>query len=237
MNLIKNNWTESDITEFHRYLLTLSKGKEASLFEKKVTKTKLDCIAVSSENITRIVKDIYKGNYFSFIAYFTWNNLSEVYILGKLICHIKNFNIFKNYLYQYALKADSWAITDTLSFKINFDNSYLYFSLARKFIKDKKPFVRRTGLFILFKMISLPFYLDKIFAIIDTFYGEDNYYVNMMLAWLLTELFIKYREITISYLNNHHLNNFVINKMISKCRDSYRVSKKDITYLLSYKII
>lgn len=34
MNLIKNNWTENDIIEFHQYLLTLSKGERASLFEK-----------------------------------------------------------------------------------------------------------------------------------------------------------------------------------------------------------
>lgn len=195
----------------------------------------MDCIAVSSDNIDKIVKEIYKGNYFSFISYFTWNNLSEVYILAKLICRIKNFNFFKKYLYQYAIKVDSWAMTDTLSFKINIDNSYSYFILAKKFIKDKKPFVRRIGLFILFKMISFPFYLNETFTIIDTFYDEDNYYVNMMLAWLLAELFIKRRDATISYLNNHHLNKFVINKMISKCRDSYRVSKVDKTFLLSFK--
>ena len=235
MNLIKNNWTESDIIEFHQYLLTLSKGEKASLIEKNVAKTKLKCIAVSSDNIDKIVKEIYKGNYFSFISYFTWNNLSEVCILGKLICRIKNFNFFKKYLYQYAVKVDSWAMTDTLSFKINIDNSYSYFTLAKKFIKDKKPFARRIGLLILFKMISFPFYLNETFAIIDTFYDEDNYYVNMMLAWLLAELFIKRREATISYLNNHHLNKFVINKMISKCRDSYRVSKEDKTFLLSFK--
>ena len=58
----------------------------------------------------------------------------------------------------------------------------------------------------------------------------------MAQAWLLCELFIKYREETLDYLNNHKLNKFTINKTISKIHDSYRVSKEDKEYLNKYKI-
>ena len=57
----------------------------------------------------------------------------------------------------------------------------------------------------------------------------------MGLAWLLCEMFIKKREETINYLKNNNMNSFVINKMISKCRDSYRVSTADKEFLLSFK--
>jgi hypothetical protein len=78
---------------------------------------------------------------------------------------------------------------------------------------------------------------DKDFNLkkIDKMYDEGHYYINMIIAWLLCESFIKNRDITLTYLKNNNLNDFVINKMISKCRDSYRVSKGDKEMLLQFK--
>ena len=39
-----------------------------------------------------------------------------------------------------------------------------------------------------------------------------------------------------SIVKTHKLNKFTINKGISKCRDSYRVSKEDKELLLKYKV-
>ena len=58
----------------------------------------------------------------------------------------------------------------------------------------------------------------------------------MAVSWLLCELFIHNREETLYYLNNNKLNKFTINKMISKCRDSFRVSDQDKELLLKYKM-
>ena len=47
----------------------------------------------------------------------------------------------------------------------------------------------------------------------DKFKDEKEYYVNMLNAWLVCELFIKRREKTIEFLTNNNLNKF-INYMI-----------------------
>jgi hypothetical protein len=70
---------------------------------------------------------------------------------------------------------------------------------------------------------------------INEFEKETEYYVNMINAWLICELFIKKREETIEFLKDNKLNKFTINKAISKCRDSYRVSKEDKEMLLKFK--
>ena len=59
----------------------------------------------------------------------------------------------------------------------------------------------------------------------------------MMLSWILCESYIRYQEQTIIYLDNNlnYLNDFVINKFISKCRDSYRILDKDKNALIKYK--
>ena len=42
-------------------------------------------------------------------------------------------------------------------------------------------------------------------------------------------------EKTLNYLKDSKLNSFVINKAISKCRDSYRINNEDKKLLLNYK--
>ena len=70
--------------------------------------------------------------------------------------------------------------------------------------------------------------------IIDTLNKEKEYYVNMAVAWLCCELMIKSRKEFLAYLKHHKLNDFTINKAISKCRDSFRVSQEDKEMLLKY---
>ena len=51
----------------------------------------------------------------------------------------------------------------------------------------------------------------------------------------MCELMIKNRNQTLKYLEKHRLNDFTINKTISKCRDSFRVSNEDKELLLKYR--
>ena len=43
------------------------------------------------------------------------------------------------------------------------------------------------------------------------------------------------RDKTLKYLEHNKLNKFTINKAISKCRDSFRISAQDKELLLKYK--
>ena len=113
------------------------------------------------------------------------------------------------------------------------ENEYLY--LVKEYVKSDLTFKRRIGLRILFKFINYDDYFCDIISIIDSLKDEKEYYVNMINAWLLCELFIKRRDETLKYLSDNNLNTWTLNKMISKCRDSYRVSKSDKELLLKYK--
>ena len=64
---------------------------------------------------------------------------------------------------------------------------------------------------------------------------ETEYYVNMACAWLLAECFIKFRNETLHFLEQNTLNDFIVNKGIQKCRDSFRVSDEDKDLLLKFK--
>jgi 3-methyladenine DNA glycosylase AlkD len=133
----------------------------------------------------------------------------------------------------YVKYIDNWSSCDILS--INIKDMDKLFDLALSYTKSNKPFVRRVGFRLFFKFLDNEEYLIKIFDVVDSFYYEEHYYVNMIIAWLLCEAFIKNRKFTLRYLEKRNLNDFVINKTISKCRDSYRVSLEDKKMLLNFK--
>jgi len=233
MNLIKDKWTKQDIEEFNNYLYSL-RNEDKMVWSKNILQTNMDVLALKTKDVKDISKEISKGDYISFLDYMPWNYFENTSINGFLISNIKDFNTMRKYLDIYSSKADNWATCDLLSLDIkgNEDN---YINLLNKYIKSNKPFVRRIGIVILFNYVKDKNYLKDIFKILNSFYDETEYYVNMINAWLICECFIKHRDETIKFLDTNKLNRFTINKAIQKCRDSFRVSKEDKEMLLKYK--
>lgn len=231
--LIKQVWKDTDKLVFDNYLLSL-KNEDKVVWTTKIINTKKPLLAIKTEVLKNIAKEIAKGNFLSFLDL----NLNSYYendvINGNLICKIKDFHKQVEYLDKYVLGIDNWASCDLLSFKIK-GREEEYFALAKKYLKSEKPFVRRVGFKIFFEFLNNGYYVDKILEILNEFYLEEEYYVNMIISWLVCELFIKQREKTIKFLKTNKLNPFQINKAISKCRDSFRVSKKDKEWLLNFR--
>lgn len=234
MNLIKENWSKKDGEEFIKYLESLGNPDKVE-WSKNILNTQMNVLAIKTAVIKDIVKEISKGNFISFLDLELNNYFENTSINGTLITKIKDFNLMKKYLDKYISKIDNWASCDLLSFDVK-GKEEEFFNLSLEYIKNDKPFIRRFGLSILFKLIDNDKYINKIFDIMNRFYKEEHYYVNMMNAWLFCECFVKRRNETVEYLKTHKLNKFTINKGISKCRDSFRVSKEDKDMLISYRV-
>ena len=233
MQLTREHWEKADGEEFSRYLLTLSKGAEKGAWERRIVNTALPAIAVPSAEVDRIVREIWNGNAREFLSLELWENHTQVLIRGKLIGKFKDFDEFKSYALPYARRADTWAATDCIKFSFTKENKPKFFEFALECMQDKAhTFVQRLGLIILLKMSALPEYTDGILRAADSLESEKEYYVNMANAWLIAECFTHFRDKTLAYLTGApHLNKFTINKAISKCRDSYRVSAEDKEFL------
>ena len=233
MELIKEVWDEEAGQQFQEYLKTLGK-KDRVEWTKNNINTQMDVLAVPTQKLREIIKEIAKGDFMSFLNLNLWQYHENTIINAGLIAKIKEFYVLENYLKTYTQKIDNWASCDMFSVNVS-KNEQQFFDLAVSMLVEEKPFVRRMGFNILFKFITNEKYIDKLFSLLNNFNGEKEYYVNMMIAWFVCELFIKQREKTLEFLNTHNLNTFQINKAISKCRDSFRVSEKDKQMLLQYK--
>lgn len=233
MNLRKEHWDNCDIGEYHDYLQSMRGRENERQFEKNIVGTKLDCLAIKSDIVKKIANELFLGNYIEFLSYWPWNNHTETLIIGCILNKLSDFKMFKKYLFKYANYCDNWATCDIIKPKLNQKNREDIYCLAKQYIKNKKPFVRRVGFKILFNFINDK--IDDLLKIFDEYNDENDYYVNMIIAWLICECFIKQREKTLAFLKNNNLNSFALNKSIQKCRESLRVNKDDKLMLLSLK--
>lgn len=233
MSFVKQNWNFTDILQFKEYEKSLKSTLKDCAWEQRIVNTKLECFGKTSFKAKQLAKEIKKGNSLSFIENMKIENHLESLLVGYLICNIKNFNLFSNKLEEYVLTIDNWASCDCLKFsKYNKED---LIKLSYKYLNSKHCFVRRVGVNFWFEIIKNENYVDDCFKFLNCLQNEQEYYVNMCGAWLLAEVFTKYKQKAVEYFKNNTTNNFVINKAISKCRDSFRVSREDKDFLLQFK--
>lgn len=229
----KQIWTKSDIDEFYKHLQSL-KNQERIEWTRKIINTNLPLLAIKAPKLKEIAKQILKGNYISFLEQKPFKFYESIAICGLLITKINDFNNMTKFLFDYTKVVDNWALCDLLKFNIK-SNEQKFMALVTKLLHSNLVFERRIGIIILFEFLQYPNYISNIFKFLSELKQENEYYVNMASAWLVCELFVKQRDLTLDFLKSNALNDFVVNKAVAKCRDSYRVSEQDKQLLLQFK--
>lgn len=233
---IKNiEWNEESYLVFCNYLKSISDNKYRD-FNKKLISSKKKILGIKMPILKRIAKDIYKGDYEKFLKINKNIYYEEVMLRLLIIGNIKSIEELEKYFFKSIDLIDNWALCDTFcsSLKIVKSNKKYFLKIIDKLINSKKDYYIRVGLVLLLDYYVESDYLDLIFNYINKL-DNDSYYVSMAASWLLCEVFIKYQSETLEYLNNNNLNKFIINKMICKIRDSYRVDKEMKDYILKYR--
>lgn len=234
-DLEKEKWNEKEYSKYILYLKSLS-DENYKQFHSKLTTTKYEILGIKVPIQRKIASFINKGDKESFLKYSKNKYYEEVMIKGFVLANIKEKGVLLKYLDDYVSLIDNWAISDSFcnSLKIVNKDKDFWFNYFKEYLKSKEEFKVRVGLIIFLNFYVEEKYLDDIFNLIDEI-NLDKYYVNMGIAWVLCECFIKYRNTTLKYLLKSKINSFTFNKTISKIRDSYRVSKEDKEYLSSLR--
>ena len=228
-------WNKENYNLFINYLISIKDSKYEE-FNHKIIITKYPMLGIKIPKLRSISKEIFKGDYKSFLNIITDNYYELVLIKGLIISYLKDLNELNIYFNSYLDLIDNWALCDTFcnSLKIVNNNKEYFLNIINNLVNSKKEYYIRVGLVLLLNYYVEEQYLDYIFNII-TKTNSNFYYVNMARSWLLCECFTKYSNITLKYLETNTLDKFTINKTISKIKDSYKVSKELKEYVLKYK--
>lgn len=131
----------------------------------------------------------------------------------------------------------SWADCDCVVSSMKFmkkEQEFWYAYCKRWLKRGQNPFSVRFALVALMQYFIQDAFIDEVLSIFTGDYGED-YYIKMAQAWALSVCFVKYRDRTCAVLEQGQMNPWILNKAISKCRESYRVSPEDKAYLKTLK--
>lgn len=207
-------------------------------FNKSLLNDDIKLIGVRTPILKRIAKEISKENYLSFIKQNKHEYYEEIVVHGLVIGYLKlPFEEILKLLDEFLLFNCNWATNDlTVSnLKIFKTNKKLGFNYILKLLKGKS-FDKRFGIVLLLNYYIDDDYIHKIFDLIPKI-KDDNYYVGMSLAWLISIMYIKYPNETLNFLNKKLLDKWTFNKSIQKIRESNRVDSKTKEELKKLKIV
>jgi len=155
--------------------------------------------------------------------------------------HIALINKTKNYdeclaaLENFLPYINSWAVSDGLNPPALKKNKQLLLPKLEQWIRAEAPFTKRVGMLLLMKYFLdddyKPEYLELPASI-----RSDEYYVNMMTAWLFAEALVKQWETALPFIQNKKLAPWTHNKAIQKACESFRVSYEHKEYLKTLRI-
>ncbi len=124
----------------------------------------------------------------------------------------------------------NWAVSDTLKVNALAKHPDNLKAKIYAWVGSKDVYTVRFGL----KVIMDYFLLDNFdLKLLELAAGvhTDEYYINMMVAWLFATALAKQWDATISFLQEGRLDGWVHNKTIQKACESFRVSEEHKAYL------
>lgn len=129
----------------------------------------------------------------------------------------------------------NWAVSDVLSPKAFEKNHDGIIQKIGEWIKDEHPYTKRCAMLLIKKYFLdedfKPEYLEAAARI-----RSDEYYVNMMTAWLFADALIKQWDTAIEFIKQNRLDDWTHNKAIQKGIESFRITPEQKEYLRSLKV-
>ena len=155
--------------------------------------------------------------------------------------HIALINAIKSYdeclseLEHFLPYINSWAVSDGLNPPALKKNKRKILPKLEQWIRAEAPFTKRVGMLLLMK-----YFLDEDFKPeyleLPAQIRSEEYYVNMMTAWLFAEALVKQWDATLPFIKNKKLDPWTHNKAIQKACESFRVSPENKEILKSLRI-
>ena len=163
----------------------------------------------------------------------TWHE--ENCLHATLINRIKDYDACVSALEQFMPYIDNWAVNDAVNPSCFKKHRADLIGRVQTWIASEAPYTRRCGMRIL-----MANYLDKDFRPeyldLPADLRSEEYYVNIMTAWLFAEALVKQWDDAVTYIEARRLDRWTHNKAIQKACESFRIPDERKTYLRTLRI-
>jgi 3-methyladenine DNA glycosylase AlkD len=234
--MIKKGVTELNAS-IREHLLEIA-DTEYRLFQAKLMPTvPLDRImGVRTPEIRRYAKKIFGSHEATAFledlphAYYDENNLH-----GALLDLMPDFDTALDAVEAFLPHIDNWATCDMFCPKILKTEPSRLLSAIKGWLSGDHVYTIRYGLVRLtFWYLDAPVFSPEILALAASVRQED-YYVQMAVAWLFSMALVKQWDATLPYLTEGRLDLWIHNKALQKAMESYQIAPAQKDYLRSLK--
>ncbi len=196
-------------------------------------------IGVRLPILRRIAKKISKNDWRYYLDNVSDDSFEEIMLHGMVIGYIdlKPDSIL-DLVKDFIPKINNWSTCDSFCSGLKFTLNYKedVWDFIQFYLKSDKEYFIRFGIVMLLYYYINENYINEILYLIDkAYYNIDYYYVKMAIAWLISVCYIKFPDITKTYLSNSRLDKFTYNKSIQKISESLKVNIEDKNILKSMK--
>ncbi len=226
-------------SRINQQLRTLAESNYKA-FNEKLIPTKYEIIGIRMPALKKLAKELAADPQVEFYlksAEFT--TYEHVLLYGLVLGQIKNLSpeLFFHYFDPLILRFDNWAHVDCLVsfpklFKKHPDTMLNHFLSLKT---HEGEFTKRTFVIFLMAHCMDETHIDETLKHLSEV-PQGQYYVDMGIAWALSNGLIKFYNKTLPYLEQKVFTKFVHNKAIQKAHESYRVSPELKEQLNSMKI-
>lgn len=195
-------------------------------------------IGVRMPEQRKLAKQIVRSDYWQFLDGFEPHYYEEVLITGIVIATAPmGLSERLDYVAWFVPLINNWAICDCFcaSFKFQAEDLPAVWDFVTQYASNDAEYALRFMFVMILDHFLRPEYLNRIFTLLDRVQSSAHY-VEMAKAWLVAELFTKFRDETLDYLLHDQLSQFAHNKAIQKACESYRVSEADKQTLRGMKL-
>lgn len=169
----------------------------------------------------------------AFLAQLPHTYFDENQLHAYLICAIKSFPSAMDAVQRFLPLVDNWATCDALSPRAFKKDLPALKEAILCWLQSPQTYTVRFGLKMVMDHFLDPFDPSLFAAALAV--RSEEYYINMMLAWLIATALAKQYDAAVQPLEAGTLPLFVHNKVIQKAVESYRIAPETKAYLCTLR--
>lgn len=225
------------MTTIQEILLNHRDPKYADFIARSIpTLPKERFIGVRSPEYKKIVKELPGEEELSaFMAALPHEYYEENILQDILICQIKDFDRCIAEVERFLPYVDNWAVCDGLQPPVFRKHTEAIKEKIPAWISSEAVYTRRFGMHML-----MTYFLGEAFdaALLEqpASLRSEEYYVNMMTAWLFAEALAQQWDAALPFIEEKRLDKWTHNKAIQKAIESYKIPDDRKAYLKTLRL-
>ncbi len=194
-------------------------------------------LGVRTPQMRQIAKEVFAGpEKDTFLSELPHKYYEENLVHFFVIAMIRDFDECVRETERFLPYVDCWPVSDQSSPKVFKKNHEKLLPYIRKWIASDHVYTARFGIRMLMNEFLGDDFSDEYLELAASRSGpEEDYYLNMMVAWYFATALAKRYDETVGYFEEHRLDDWVHRKSIQKAVESYRVTDEHKEYLKSLR--